>query len=107
VILTKMDGTARGGVVLTLADEMKLPVKFIGMGEKISDLMPFVPRDFADALFRSEEEIAEAQAAAPEPVADVAPAETAPAPPAASMPSDEPPPQEEPETKGWRRFFRR
>jgi fused signal recognition particle receptor len=107
VILTKMDGTARGGVVLTLAEEMKLPVKFIGMGEKISDLMPFVPRDFADALFRSEEEIAEAQAAAPEPVADVAPVEMAPAPPAASMPSDEPPPKDEPETRGWRRFFRR
>jgi fused signal recognition particle receptor len=61
VILTKMDGTAKGGVVLTLAEEMHIPVKFIGMGEKISDLMPFEPLDFADALFRSDEEIEEAQ----------------------------------------------
>jgi fused signal recognition particle receptor len=111
VILTKMDGTARGGVVLTLAEEMKLPVKFIGMGEKISDLMPFVPRDFADALFRTEEEIAEA--AAPAAVALPAPEPTpaAPAPSAAEVPPEsqapQEPPNDEPETKGWRRFFRR
>lgn len=107
VILTKMDGTARGGVVLTLADEMKLPVKFVGLGEKISDLMPFDPRDFADALFRSEEEIAEARAAAPEaaapPEQEAAPPVEAPAVP---EPDVEPEPAA-PEVKGWRRFFRR
>jgi hypothetical protein len=108
-----MDGTAKGGVVLTLAEEMKLPVKFIGMGEKISDLMPFDPRDFADALFRSEEEIAEVQATAPVPEPEPEPA--APLPPdipgpeAMHLPPAEEPKQEEPapEVKGWRRFFRR
>jgi fused signal recognition particle receptor len=126
VILTKMDGTAKGGVILTLAEEMKLPVKFIGMGEKISDLMAFVPLDFADALFRSDDEIAEARAAAPPaattatpappPFAPPAPApRTEPAPATAPQITPEPVPEAappaaeapEPEVKGWRRFFRR
>jgi fused signal recognition particle receptor len=101
VILTKMDGTAKGGVVLTLAEEMRLPVKFIGIGEKISDLMPFDPLDFADALFRSDEEIAEARAQAPEPP-PMAPEAVAPI----FAPLDETEPEPE-QPKGWRRFFRR
>ncbi len=108
VILTKMDGTAKGGVVLTLAEELKLPVKFIGMGEKISDLMPFAPRDFADALFRSDEEIAAAQEAMPEPEVEMA-AEVE-APPEAISEAEPEPTEEveaEEEARGWRRFFRR
>ncbi|MDR1734914.1 MAG: signal recognition particle-docking protein FtsY [Oscillospiraceae bacterium] len=52
IILTKLDGTAKGGVVLQIKDALKIPVKFIGVGEKIDDMQPFVPKDFARALFR-------------------------------------------------------
>lgn len=51
IALTKLDGTARGGVVLTIKNELKLPVKFIGVGEQIDDLQPFKPKLFAKALF--------------------------------------------------------
>ena len=51
IALTKLDGTARGGVVLTIKNELKLPVKFIGVGEQIDDLQPFKPKFFAKALF--------------------------------------------------------
>jgi len=51
VDLTKLDGTARGGVVLTIKNELGIPVKFIGVGEQIDDLQPFNPRAFADGLF--------------------------------------------------------
>ena len=51
IALTKLDGTARGGVVLTIKNELKLPVKFIGVGEQIDDLQPFKPKVFAKALF--------------------------------------------------------
>ncbi|MCL2512534.1 MAG: signal recognition particle-docking protein FtsY [Oscillospiraceae bacterium] len=51
IVLTKLDGTARGGVVLAIKNELKIPVKFIGVGEKIDDLQPFDPRSFAEALF--------------------------------------------------------
>ena len=51
IALTKLDGTARGGVVLTIKNELKLPVKFIGVGEQIDDLQPFKPKIFAKALF--------------------------------------------------------
>lgn len=51
IALTKLDGTARGGVVLTIKNELKLPVKFIGVGEQIDDLQPFNPKLFAKALF--------------------------------------------------------
>ncbi|MBL8603929.1 MAG: signal recognition particle-docking protein FtsY [Myxococcales bacterium] len=51
VVLTKLDGTARGGVILAVADEFKLPVRFIGVGEKSDDLRPFDADDFVDALF--------------------------------------------------------
>ena len=50
MILTKLDGTAKGGIVIAVADDLQIPVKFIGVGEQIDDLMPFVPKDFAEAL---------------------------------------------------------
>jgi signal recognition particle-docking protein FtsY len=51
IVLTKLDGTAKGGVVIPIAMEFKIPVKFIGVGEKIDDLQPFNPVFFVDALF--------------------------------------------------------
>ena len=56
IILTKLDGTARGGVVLTIKNELKLPVKFIGVGEGIDDLQPFDPAAFAASLFENAQE---------------------------------------------------
>lgn len=53
IVLTKLDGTARGGVVLAIKQELGIPVKFIGVGEQMEDLQPFVPADFAKALFES------------------------------------------------------
>ncbi|MGH2864701.1 MAG: signal recognition particle-docking protein FtsY [Solirubrobacteraceae bacterium] len=50
VVLTKLDGTARGGIALAIARELGLPVKLIGVGESVADLRPFDPRDFARAL---------------------------------------------------------
>ncbi len=51
IVLTKLDGTARGGVVLAIKHELGIPVKFIGVGEQIDDLQPFNPQAFADGLF--------------------------------------------------------
>lgn len=51
IVLTKLDGTARGGVVLAIKNELGIPVKFIGVGEQIDDLQPFNPTAFADGLF--------------------------------------------------------
>ncbi len=51
IVLTKLDGTARGGVVLAIKNELGIPVKFIGVGEQIDDLQPFKPLAFADGLF--------------------------------------------------------
>ncbi len=48
--LTKLDGTAKGGIVIAVSDALQIPVKFIGVGEQADDLMPFVARDFVDAL---------------------------------------------------------
>ncbi len=53
IVLTKLDGTARGGVVLSIKNDLKLPVKFIGVGEAIDDLQPFSPLDFAKSLFEN------------------------------------------------------
>jgi fused signal recognition particle receptor len=55
IVLTKLDGTAKGGIVLAISNEMKLPVKFIGIGESIDDLQPFDRRAFVDALFAGNE----------------------------------------------------
>jgi len=51
IVLTKLDGTAKGGVVIGICDELKLPVRFVGVGEKVADLRPFDPREFVAALF--------------------------------------------------------
>lgn len=51
IILTKLDGTARGGVVLAIKNDLDVPVKFVGVGEKIDDLQPFDPAAFAHGLF--------------------------------------------------------
>lgn len=51
IVLTKLDGTARGGVVLAIKNELKIPVKFIGVGEGLDDLQPFNPKMFAESLF--------------------------------------------------------
>lgn len=50
--ITKLDGTAKGGVVLAIADQFKIPVKFIGVGEKATDLLVFDKKDFVDGLFQ-------------------------------------------------------
>ena len=50
VVLTKLDGTAKGGIVVAIARELGVPVKFIGVGESVDDLMPFEPEKFVEAL---------------------------------------------------------
>ena len=50
IALTKLDGTAKGGIVIAVADTLQIPVKFVGVGEKADDLMPFVAKDFVEAL---------------------------------------------------------
>ncbi len=55
IVLTKLDGTARGGVVIAVKEELGVPIKYIGVGEKIDDLQPFVARDFVEALFDGNE----------------------------------------------------
>lgn len=56
IVLTKLDGTAKGGVVLGIRGETRIPVKWIGIGEGIDDLRPFEPKDFAAALFNQPDE---------------------------------------------------
>lgn len=51
IVLTKLDGTAKGGVVLSIKEELDVPVKYIGVGEQIDDLQPFNSDEFAKALF--------------------------------------------------------
>lgn len=51
IVLTKLDGTARGGVVLSIMDDLKIPVKFVGVGEQLDDLQPFDAEAFAEGLF--------------------------------------------------------
>ena len=53
IVLTKLDGTARGGVVLSIKNDLRVPVKFVGVGEQIDDLQPFNPRAFAEGLFNA------------------------------------------------------
>ena len=52
IALTKLDGTAKGGIVISVADALQIPVKFVGVGEKAEDLMPFEARDFVEALIQ-------------------------------------------------------
>ncbi len=51
MVLTKLDGTAKGGVVVAIQRELGLPVKLVGLGEGPDDLVPFDPEDFVEALF--------------------------------------------------------
>jgi len=53
IILTKLDGTAKGGVVVAIARDLGLPIQFVGIGEKVDDLLPFNPRDFVESLFEA------------------------------------------------------
>jgi len=50
IVLTKLDGTAKGGIVLAISDQLNIPIEFIGTGEQVDDLAPFDPRDFVEAL---------------------------------------------------------
>lgn len=52
IVLTKLDGTAKGGIVFAIANELKLPVKYVGVGEGMDDLIPFDPKTFVEALFK-------------------------------------------------------
>lgn len=54
IVLTKLDGTAKGGIIIAINSEMNIPVKYIGVGEGIDDLQPFKPEEFAKALFTEE-----------------------------------------------------
>jgi fused signal recognition particle receptor len=51
IVLTKLDGTAKGGVAVAIANDLKLPIRFIGVGEAIDDLLPFDADAYVDALF--------------------------------------------------------
>jgi fused signal recognition particle receptor len=51
IVLTKLDGTAKGGVVVAIARELNLPIRYVGVGEKIDDLLPFEPEKFVESLF--------------------------------------------------------
>ena len=54
VVLTKLDGTAKGGVILAIADSLQLPVRWVGVGEDVDDLLPFEATDFVDSLLEIE-----------------------------------------------------
>ena len=56
IVLTKLDGTAKGGIIVSIRNELGIPVKLIGVGEKIDDLQPFHAQDFVRALFEPTEE---------------------------------------------------
>ncbi len=51
IVLTKLDGTAKGGIIIPIKNELNLPVKLVGVGEQIGDLQPFIPEDYVNALF--------------------------------------------------------
>ena len=51
IVLTKLDGTAKGGMIIGIKEELNIPVKWVGVGEGLEDLRPFNAQEFADALF--------------------------------------------------------
>jgi fused signal recognition particle receptor len=55
IVLTKLDGTAKGGVVLGIVDQHKLPIRYVGIGERVEDLREFDPTNFVEALFERTE----------------------------------------------------
>ena len=52
IVLTKLDGTAKGGIAVAIAHDLKLPIRYVGVGEGVDDLLPFAPREYVDALFQ-------------------------------------------------------
>jgi fused signal recognition particle receptor len=52
VVLTKLDGTAKGGIAVAIAHDLKLPIRYVGVGEGVDDLLPFSPREYVDAIFQ-------------------------------------------------------
>ena len=76
IVLTKLDGTAKGGIVISIRNELGIPVKLIGVGEGIDDLQPFEAKSFIDALFDREDTADDAESIPAQSEAD-APAETA------------------------------
>ncbi len=65
IVLTKLDGTAKGGVILGIVDRHQLPIEFIGVGERVEDLKPFVADAFIEALFEAPEAVSEPESAQP------------------------------------------
>ena len=59
IVLTKLDGTAKGGVILGIADELAMPVRYIGIGERVEDLREFDPEEFVEALFEGQSQQAD------------------------------------------------
>lgn len=57
-VAAQLDGTARGGAVISVVDELGIPIKFLGVGEKVVDLQPFDAQGFVDALFPAVEQVA-------------------------------------------------
>lgn len=56
IVLTKLDGTAKGGIVIPIHNELSIPVKYIGVGEGIDDLQPFNSKEFVDGIFENGEQ---------------------------------------------------
>jgi fused signal recognition particle receptor len=54
LVITKLDGTARGGIAVALSRELDLPIRYVGVGEGVDDLLDFVPRDFVEGLLAVE-----------------------------------------------------
>jgi len=52
IVLTKLDGTAKGGIAVAIAHDLKLPIRYVGVGEGIDDLIPFSANEYVDALFQ-------------------------------------------------------
>jgi len=52
IVLTKLDGTAKGGIAVAIAHDLKLPIRYVGIGEGVDDLLPFSPREYVDAIFQ-------------------------------------------------------
>ena len=52
IVLTKLDGTAKGGIAVAIAHELNLPIRYVGVGEAVDDLLPFSPRGYVDAIFQ-------------------------------------------------------
>jgi fused signal recognition particle receptor len=51
IVLTKLDGTAKGGVIVAISRELGVPIRFVGVGEQVADLLPFDPEKFIESLF--------------------------------------------------------